>query len=286
MRCKNCSDTVVMHSLCKKHFVAGFEQRVKETITQHKLIRKKDRVVVAASGGKDSTTLLFVLKKLGFDVSALAIDEGIAGYRDQTLQELKKFCKEKGITLKIVSFKDEYGKKLDKILKDKKLYPCSVCGTFRRQLMNRHAATFDVIATGHNADDEAQAVLMNLTRANTDLFPRGGPVTTSNAKGFVKRVKPLYFCTEKEIMTYALLNNIASEWTECPYITQAYRATVRDALNDFEAKHPGTKQNILRHYLTVKQQLPVQESAATACTQCGEPSAAGECKACRIAASL
>ena len=152
--------------------------------------------------------------------------------------------------------------------------------------MNRHAKGFDAIATGHNADDESQSVLMNLARANVGLFPRGGPVTTSKASGFVRRIKPLYFCTEKEILTYALLHNLATEWNECPYAGQAYRNDVREVLNNHEASHPGMKRKILNHYLKVKNCLLPQESIAVPCESCGEPSMAGECKACRLKAVI
>lgn len=276
----------VYGKLSKEAFVKEFEERVKKTITEYKLLKKKDKVIVAASGGKDSTVLLYLLKKLGYAVTALAIDEGIKGYRDKNLDDLKKFCKKEQIHLKIVSFKQAFGKDLDKILKLKQHHPCSVCGTFRRTLMNRHAKGFDAIATGHNADDESQSVLMNLTRANIDLFPRGGPVTTSKAKGFVRRIKPLYFCTEKEILTYALLHNLATEWNECPYAGQAYRNDVREVLNAREATHPGAKKKVLEHYLKVKKGIRPQESVAVPCVSCGEPSMAGECKACRLKAAI
>jgi tRNA-5-methyluridine54 2-sulfurtransferase len=272
--------------LCKEHFVKRFEERVQKTIRDFHLLSKKDSVLVAASGGKDSLTTLFILKKLGYDVSALAIDEGIAGYREHTLHDLTGFCKKNKIPLRIVSFKDSFGKTLDRIIKEQKPHPCTVCGTLRRYLLNKHANGYDVIATGHNADDEAQSVLMNLARANIDLFPRGGPVTTSRGEGFIKRVKPLYFCTEKEVLTYAVLNGFAGTFTECSYATQAYRAEIRDELNEYERNHPGAKIRILKQCLNVKARVPQQSSVTKPCSSCGEPSQQGLCKACRLVTDI
>jgi len=290
----------------------------------YKLFSKRDRVAVACSGGKDSTALLFVLKRLGYDVTALAVDEGIAGYRDRTLSDLKRFCEKNKIPLKIVSFRKEYGSELDVMLTRKELHPCTVCGTFRRQLLNKAARGFDVLATGHNADDESQAVLMNLCRANTALFTRIGPLTTSDTKnsvalepvrgpsagdaakrrgsllgrsllrvqraealhGFVRKVKPLYFLTEKECLTYALLHGLATEWNECPYAPRAYRNDVRAALLAYERAHPGARERVLRHFLTVKDRLPSGATRAVPCASCGEPSTSGRCKACRLRAEI
>jgi len=333
MRCSHCSRTTVWHApaLCAAHFSARFERKIEETIRAHRLIRKDDKVAVACSGGKDSTTLLFVLKRLGYDVTALAVDEGIAGYRDKTLSDLRRFCKKNKIPLRITSFEKEYGKTLDAILK-KRFRACTVCGTFRRRLLNKAARRFDVLATGHNADDESQAVLMNLARAHTALFARIGPTTTSRGmdaaaaleqdrglsagaaakrqgppsgdgrsllraqraaalrgsggRGFVRKVKPLYFVTEKETLTYALLHGLATAWNECPYAPEAYRNDARAALLAYGRQRPGARERVLRHFLTVKKRLSPGTTRAVPCASCGEPSMTGLCKACRLEAEI
>jgi len=287
MRCTRCSKTAIStkQALCKKHYAVWFEREVARTIRHYKLFSKRERVAVACSGGKDSTALLHLLQKLGYMVTAVAIDEGIHPYRDENLTFLKEYCTTNAVPLRVFSFKEAFGKDLDVML-PRGGPPCTVCGTFRRSLLDKVAHAFDVVATGHNADDEAQAVLMNLARANLDLFPRGGPVTTSNASGFVRRVKPFYFLTEKEILTYALLRGIAGEWNECPYASQAYRTTIRDALNAYEEQHPGTKRKVLAHYLRVKEGLQVEEKGTVTCVSCGAPSARGFCKACRFKSKI
>lgn len=286
MKCSLCSQAAVIDhpALCREHFCNSFELRVKKTIKDHKLLTKKDKICVAASGGKDSLTLLFVLKKLGFSVDALVIDEGINNYREHTIKDLQAFCTKHNIALKIASFRDLVGKNLDDIKGDlgvkKEAPPCSACGTFRRHLMNEHAKGYDVIATGHNADDESQAVLMNLLRGHTDLLFRSGP-STGKRKGLVMRIKPLYFCSEKEIMTYALLQGYAGNFTECPYAHASYRARVRDVLNDYVAKNPGTRQKLLECYLSLRQHNTTKESHSF-CLSCGAPSSLERCRACSL----
>lgn len=287
MRCTLCSRRAVVARprLCKDHFSSWFEERVDETITSYSLFSKRDRVAVACSGGKDSTALLHVLRTLGYRVTAVAIDEGIHPYRDENLLFLKKYCITNNVSLHVFSFQEAFGEDLDVMLRRGGL-PCTVCGTFRRSLLDTAVQEYDVVATGHNADDEAQAVMMNLVRANTPLFPRGGPVTTSNAEGFVRRVKPFYFLTEKEVMLYAFLHNLTTTWSECPYARRSFRARIRDLLNAYEERHPGAKRRILRHYLRVKEGLHLKERGTVPCVACGAPSAGGLCKACRLKREL
>jgi len=290
MRCSLCDETAVMAepARCKAHFIEDFERRVVETITEFDLLRTGMRVPVAVSGGKDSLTILTILKRAGHDVTAIAIDEGIAGYRDKTLEDARRHCEVLGVPLKIYSFQELAGMPLDAMVA-RGHHPCSVCGTLRRHLLNVAAKGFDVIATGHNADDEAQAVLMNIIKGNTELFSRLGPRSgnaSSGASGFTPRVKPLYFCAEKEVLAYAWLNGIADTFVECPHVTQSYRHVIRDALNSY-AKDAETKRKILRNYLAMKARMPADEgSPRRVCERCGEPSSKDICNACKYLAML
>ena len=91
------------------NFIAYFENSVKDVLDNFELISgKKKKVCVAVSGGKDSLATIYVLKKLGYNVSALSIDEGIANYRDSTISDLRGFCQLNKINLVVKSFEDEF----------------------------------------------------------------------------------------------------------------------------------------------------------------------------------
>lgn len=250
-----------------------------DTIRKYKLLKKKDKVLVGVSGGKDSLTALHLLHKFGYNPEALAIDEGIAGYRAATLEDAKKFCRERAIKLRVVSYEQEYGKKLDDIMKERKKNACSPCGAFRRHSLNKYSQGYDKLATGHNADDEAQTVLINLFKAQTQFMERQGPITTKK-KGFVQRVKPLYFMKEKEVMTYSYLNGIKTTFAECPYSKDAYRIKVRDLLNEYAEKNPGTKENLVKTQLWLKAKMKTEKKEMKYCSKCGAPSAGEVCKSC------
>lgn len=289
MRCTLCQHAAVSLNppLCKEHFVAAFEKRVTTFIRDEQLLSHEDHVCVAASGGKDSLTLLNIVAQQ-YTVTALLVDEGIRGYREHSRRKLEQFCAQRRIPLVVVEFSKAVGKPLDAL--QQSYHPCSVCGTLRRHLLELHARQLGctVIATGHNADDEAQTVLLNLARANTELFVRGGPRTES-AEGFLPRVKPLFFLSEKEVMTYALLSGLTTDFAECPYALRGARTTIREALNNYERVCPGARHRILTNYLSIMKKIKLPSVKLPPCSRCGKPAsqhASGLCRACRFIAEI
>ncbi len=276
-------------NLCKSCFIKYFEKKVFKTVGKYKLIDKKDKIAVAVGSGKDSFTVLYLLnelakKRMDLDITALAIDGGIEGYRD--LRLLEKYCKENKIKLKVVSFKKEFGYTLDEILKKLKVTSYSVYGVFRRSLLNKYARELGVnkLATGHNLDDEAQSILMNYYRDTIEVSARLGPITgVIKDPRFVVRIKPLYFLTEKETALYALLKKFPVIFRECPNSLSAYRGHVRDMLNEFEAKHPGTKYAIINSFLELLPSLKAKyREEIKSCKKCKEPSSSEVCKVCQL----
>jgi len=90
-------------------FMQKFEQRVQQTIEEHNLFSPEDKILVAVSGGKDSTVLLGVLHSLGYPVEALTVDVHIGCYTDENLQRVKKQCEDLGVKLHVRAFREEYG---------------------------------------------------------------------------------------------------------------------------------------------------------------------------------
>jgi len=300
--CKNCKKEAVYklisgEPLCKNCFIKYFEKKVLKTIRIFKLIDKEDYIGVAISGGKDSLTVLNILnlvaqKHRKLKLIAILIDEGIKGYREKTIVDAKKFCKENNIPLKIYSYKKEFGFTLDQIIKKTKEKPCSICGVLRRNLLNTKARELKVkkLATGHNLDDEAQAVMMNQLRRNIEVSARLGPITgVKEDKRFIRRIKPLYLMLEKEIMIYSFIKGFVGELTECPYERESYRSAVRDMLNNFEEKYPGSKNSIITSFLEILPLLKTkykQKKEIKSCLECKEPSSQEICQKCKILKKL
>jgi tRNA-5-methyluridine54 2-sulfurtransferase len=300
MSCIKCPNQPVIElqhgNLCKIHFLNYFEDKVFKTIKKYKLIKNGDKICVATSGGKDSLTVLYLTKKycekksMATKIFALAVDEGIKNYREKTLNDLKEFTKKHKISLKLVKNEQEFGKSLDQaykiINKDTGKKPCNVCGVWRRYLLNKHSRKHGAnkIVTGHNLDDESQAIIMNLFKANTSLAGRLGPISgTHEHELFIQRVKPLYFCTDKEVKLYTILQGFKVQFSECPYSHTGYRYQVQEMLNDFENKFKGTKQGIVKSFLSLLPNLNEPNGQEiNKCTLCHEAANQDICNACKM----
>lgn len=156
--------------LCIECFITIFELEIHQTILDSELFQPGQRVAIGASGGKDSTVLAAVLKTLnkrynyGVDFVLLSIDEGIKGYRDDSLETVKRNAIEYQMELCIVGYDELYGWTMDEVVGQiGKKGNCTVCGVFRRQALDRGATRLGAnhVVTGHNADDMAETVLMN-----------------------------------------------------------------------------------------------------------------------------
>jgi uncharacterized protein (TIGR00269 family) len=232
-------------------------------------------------------------KNKNCEVAAVTIDEGIKGYRDHSLPVARDNAEELEVEHLIVSFKDAYGATLDEIVKVAKKkksrqHPCTYCGVMRRSLLNKAARELgaDKLATAHNLDDEAQAIMLNYVRGDFSRLHRLGPIY-SPREGFVPRIKPMREIPEKEIALYALLKDIKVHLAVCPY-ANGIHTEIRDFLNDFEVKHPNTKFMILRMFDRMKPHLAgaMPEFEMQRCNFCGEPTPTSVCKACELLVQL
>eukprot|EP00911_Craspedida_sp_UC1_P002110 UC1_evm1s1623 len=111
----------------------------------------------------------------GLNLVLLSIDEGIVGYRDDSLATVERNKIQYGLPLRIVSYRELYGWTMDDVVSAVgRKSNCTFCGVFRRQALDRGAklVSADRIATGHNADDVAETVLMNVLRGDVARLRR------------------------------------------------------------------------------------------------------------------
>lgn len=309
-------------ALCQECFLRKFEDETHEVIVGEGLFREGQRVAIGASGGKDSTVLAHVLSvlnerhKYGIELLLLSADEGIKGYRDDSLACVKRNAEQYGLPLTILSYDQLYeGWTMDRIVaQEGRRGNCTYCGVFRRQALDRGAALLkaDLIATGHNADDVAETVLMNLLRGDMSRLSRCTAITTGSGKedvvatekaaeshcggdedadglaqeggaiGTIPRCKPLMYAYEKEIVLYAYFKKLDYFSTECIYSPNAYRGFARDFLQDLLTARPSAILDTIhsgqRMHLApaAKSALPSRGS----CGRCGYLTSQKLCQAC------
>ncbi|KAJ4472025.1 hypothetical protein J3R30DRAFT_3522708 [Lentinula aciculospora] len=282
--------------ICRDCFFYVFETEVHNTITQTNLFSRGDRVAIGASGGKDSTVLAYVLKALnerydyGLHLFLLSIDEGITGYRDDSLETVKRNQQQYDMPLKILSYDELYGWTMDRIVSQiGKKNNCTFCGVFRRQALDRGAAMLNVdhIVTGHNADDIAETVLMNIMRGDIARLGRCTSIVTQG-EDTIKRSKPFKYAYEKEIVMYAYFKKLDYFSTECIYSPDAYRGHARTFLKDLEAARPSAIIDIIHsgEAFEIREEIKATQKVQQTCKRCGYMSSNDLCKACTLLEGL
>ncbi|RUM30668.1 MAG: TIGR00269 family protein [Aquifex sp.] len=290
-KCRVCKNKAIIYmphhrlALCKDHFNEWFEKYTEKTIKEFKMFTKKDKILVAISGGKDSLALWYVLRKLGYKADGLYIHLGIGEYSERSKEKVYKFAEKIGGNVIIVDLKEEVAT-IPELVKISSREACSVCGLVKRYNFNKVAKEkcYNVVATGHNLDDEASALLANVLNWNEKYLGRKYPVLEEE-EGFVRKVKPFCKFTEKETALYALLNGIDFIEEECPFSEDATSVFYKEILNKIEERSPGTK---LRFYLDYLRKIypkfkkEEDKKNLKPCKVCGHPTMGEICPVCRL----
>jgi cytoplasmic tRNA 2-thiolation protein 1 len=286
--------------LCKKCFLRSIESKAAKTVSKYSMIEYGDKVAVGVSGGKDSLSLLYVLKMLfdqhpnnGNELVAVTIDEGIKGYRDESLQIVKDFCAQLHIESKVVSYQSLFGIDMDQAMvqrSSQKISSCSICGTFRRRAIDIAAETVeaDIVATAHNMDDQLQTFIINLLAGDVERIGWIYPEPVQYTQTGMKKVKPFVEIYEYEIAFYALQRDIPFQSEECPYMNESIRTDLREFFNRLERDHPGIKYNAYRSMTKISKVLrsSMPPSQPNKCSRCARVSTGDICSVCRTLSIL
>jgi tRNA-5-methyluridine54 2-sulfurtransferase len=295
MRCRRCKGIAVIElrrhnaAFCRDCFLHYVDEQVKRAVKDHDMLREDDRILVAVSGGKDSLALWDILLRLGYQAAGLYLGLGIGDYSDRSGQLVRAFADERDAELIHVDLRQDYGYDVPTAGKKGSRSTCAVCGLSKRYVFNRAALEhgFDVVATGHNLDDEAATLLGNTLRWQTEYIARQFPVLPAR-DGMVKKVKPLHRLSERETAAYTFMRGIDYVVEECPLVAGNTQLKHKDAMNQLEATSPGTKASFYLGYLDRGAGLFTDSAAADLrpCESCGQPTTGRFCAFCRARAQI
>ncbi|MFQ5921188.1 MAG: TIGR00269 family protein [Nitrososphaerales archaeon] len=294
-------------SLCAPCFSKSLREKVAKTISKYRMVRYGDRIAVAVSGGKDSLSLLHIMKTLcgghGSTLHAVTIDEGIGGgYREESLEIVRGFASRLGVEHTILSYNELFGMTLEEGLElrkkesggsggsggSKKMSSCSLCGTFRRRAIDTVAESVgaNVVATAHNLDDFLQTFLINVFAGDLERIGWTYPEPVAYANG-LRKIKPVTEIYEHEIAFYALVNDMPFQAEECPHMNEGMRTDVREFLNRQERAHAGIKYNAYNTAVKVAKRLRDSAGRERArCAVCGRDSSGEICSVCKTVITL
>ncbi|MFZ2448003.1 MAG: ATP-binding protein [Syntrophobacteraceae bacterium] len=269
---------------CFMHFCRTAVSRAMEKFA----ITPETDILVAVSGGKDSLAVWDILNALGYRTRGLHVTLGIAGFSDASVEAVAEFATSRNLPWAQYSLKELFGWTVEEVRDRTRRNICSVCGTIKRQMLNRLTVRegYRAIVSGHNLDDEAGRLLGNILRNRTRYFEKQYPYLPSTHPRMPAKVKPLYRLESHELRAYCKFASIRPHSASCPLSRGATSHTVKEALDMLEAKMPGTKRDFLFSYLRNRKPPEFDTSELRLCEQCGEPAWLPLCSVCSLKAQL
>ncbi len=293
-RCSICGRPAVVYlayarrSFCEEHFAEYIEQRVSKTIERYRLAGKDDLVVVAVSGGKDSSTLLKTLamhaEKYGYRLLAVHLDLGLGEYSEKLRKAFQELVERLQVPGVVISVRDILGGDgVYELARKAKRPTCSVCGLVKRYLLNLVAVKAGAtrIATGHNLDDILAYALRDFLYLDLDQLAKHGPSTETRGTA-IGRIRPLYEVSEKETLLYAIVEELPFVHEYCPYRPEKPLEDVsKEYLNRLEEMYPGLKISMARRIAKYARRTSSDWEPGK-CIYCGQPAQGSVCGFCKL----
>ncbi len=223
-----------------------------KAIADYNLIEKGDRVMVCLSGGKDSFTLLSLLKLLRmrsgnkFELFSFTLDQAQPGWDDT---KLRAFLDKQKVPYEILN-RDTYSIVKEKIPEGKTY--CGLCSRLRRGIIYRYAEEngFNKIALGHHRDDLIRSLLMSMMyNGETRSMP---PKLLSDSKKNIV-IRPMVYCQEKDIITYAKERDFPIiPCNLCGSQENLVRVKIKKLIDELALDNPKVPSNLLSALQNVK----------------------------------
>lgn len=223
-----------------------------KAIHDFKMIEHQDRVMVCLSGGKDSFTLLILLKllqqraKIKFDLFSFTLDQVQPGYDDTALRH---YLEKEKIPFEVLK-RDTYSIVKEKIPEGATY--CGLCSRLRRGIIYRYAEEngYNKIALGHHRDDLIRSLLMSIFYKG-EISSMPPKLLSDNKKNII--IRPLVYCQEDDIRVYAKERKFPIiPCNLCGAQDNLARVKVKELINQLSKDNPKIPSNILHALQAVR----------------------------------
>lgn len=224
-----------------KTMLSYFRRAVKD----YDLIQENDKIVVGLSGGKDSLTLLTLLKAYQkfspqkFEMLAVSIN---LGFKDTSLSEeqaLADYCEK--LDVKLETVKSDIAEIVFEVRKESN--PCSLCAKMRRGALCEKVSKlgYNKLALGHHSDDLIETFFMSM------FFE--GRLSTFLPKSYLDKTKvtvirPMIYIGEKDIKSFS--KNLPVVFNPCPVNHHTSREYMKNMIKSLEKDIPFVKDRIFK----------------------------------------
>lgn len=231
-----------MNKAYKKTYNKWFLTKVKRAIKDHGLISPGDRIAVGMSGGKDSSTLLFILdllrrySSLDFEVVPITLDLGW----EMDITPLKEYCSRLGYSLQVVP--TQIAKIVFEVRQEKN--PCSLCAVLRRGALHNAALKHgcNKVALGHHLDDAIETFLLNLIyTGKLGTFP---PKLYLDRTGLTL-IRPMAYLPQKTVESIARTEKLPIIPNPCPANGHTKRQEMKELVNMLAKTYPDIRNKFL-----------------------------------------
>ncbi len=221
-------------------------RQVGKAIVDYGMIREGDRVMVCLSGGKDSYTLLEILRNLqrnapvDFSLVAVNLDQKQPGFPEHVLPD---YLERLGVEYHILE-RDTYSVVKEKTPEGKTT--CALCSRLRRGSLYGFAEQIGAtkVALGHHREDILETLFLNMFYAGS-LKAMPPKLLSDDGKNIV--IRPLAYCREADIAEFSRLMNFPIiPCNLCGSQPNMQRQVVKGMLADWERKHPGRLESMFK----------------------------------------
>jgi len=222
-----------------------------QAIADYNMIEDGDRVMVCLSGGKDSYTLLAMLRQLQakapvrFELVAVHLDQKQPDYDGQVLPAYLR-----SIDMPFVILEQDTYSVVKRVIPEGKTM-CGLCSRLRRGALYSFAERegFSKIALGHHRDDMVETLFLNMFH-HAKLAAMPPKLQSDDGKHVV--IRPLAYCRESDIAEYAEQQRFPiMPCNLCGSQETLQRKAIKQMLAEWERKHPGRSENVFRAMTTI-----------------------------------